>query len=58
MTDKLLTREQVAEIFVCTIPTIRRWEKAGKLHPLKLGATTIRFRPEDVESFLQKAAAQ
>jgi excisionase family DNA binding protein len=56
MTEKLLSREEVAELFGLTISTIRRWERAGKLHPLRLGPITVRFRPEDVEAFLQKAA--
>ena len=56
MTENFLTRRELAETFACSVGTIRRWEQAGKLKPIKLGAGTVRFRKADVETFLAAAA--
>jgi excisionase family DNA binding protein len=55
MTEKFLTRRELADGFACSISTIRRWEKAGKLKALRLGAGTTRYREVDVEQFLAAA---
>ena len=52
---ELMTRSQVARLFQCSIPTILRWQKAGKLHAVKLGAGSIRYSRTDVEAFLERA---
>lgn len=56
MTHTLITRKELADAFLCSIATIRRWERAGKLKPIRLGACTVRFNRADVEQFLTAAA--
>ena len=59
MTEEILvTRPELAERFKVTVRTICRWQKQGKLKPVRLGSSTVRYRLSDVEAFLQKAAAQ
>lgn len=52
MTEQLLTRTDLAKLFHCSRSTILRFEKQGKLHPVRLGEHTLRYRREDVEQFL------
>ena len=49
---ELMTRPQVARLFQCSLPTVLRWQRAGKLRAIKLGAGSIRYRRTDVEAFL------
>ena len=57
MTDeRLLTREEVAELFTCSIPTLHRFEKQGKLHPVRLSGQLVRYKASDVAAFLEKAS--
>lgn len=58
MPEKLVTRPQLAEQFAVSIPTIRRWEKQGKLIPVRLGAGSVRYRLAQVEQFLREAGKQ
>jgi excisionase family DNA binding protein len=58
MTEKLVTRQELAEQFKVTVPTIRRWQKQGKLLPVRLGAGTVRYRASQVEQFLAEAGKQ
>jgi excisionase family DNA binding protein len=55
MTEKLLSRQELAEHFGCSVATIRRWERVGKLKAVRLGACTVRYRRADVEQFLANA---
>ena len=52
---ELMTRPQVARLFQCSLPTVLRWQRAGKLRAIKLGAGSIRYRRTDVEAFLERA---
>jgi excisionase family DNA binding protein len=47
-----MTRRQVAEVFQVSPHTIIRWELAGRLPAVRLGAGSVRYRREDVQSFL------
>jgi|LSQX01.2.fsa_nt_gb excisionase family DNA binding protein len=53
MTKALLTAEELAVKLGVSKDTIRRWRRSGKLPSVKLGERMIRFRPSDVEAFLQ-----
>lgn len=58
MTENLVTRQELAEQFKVTVPTIRRWEKQGKLLPVRLSAGVVRYRLSQVEQFLAEAGKQ
>ncbi len=44
----LLTRQQLSKRWEISPETLKRWEKAGKLNPLKLGKS-VRYRLADIE---------
>jgi excisionase family DNA binding protein len=49
-----LTRRQVAEAFQVSPHTIIRWELAGRLPAVRLGAGSVRYRRADIEAFLSR----
>jgi prophage regulatory protein len=52
--EHLLTKEQVAKRLNVSIATIKRWMANGKLpKPVRFNKRTIRWRPEDIEDFIQ-----
>jgi len=53
---EFFTRKQIAELFQIAIPTVLRWEKAGKLKALRLGSGSVRYRVSDVEAFISNGA--
>jgi predicted site-specific integrase-resolvase len=55
MTEKLVSRQELAEQFKVTVPTIRRSQKQGKLVPVRLSAGVVRYRLSQVEQFLAEA---
>jgi excisionase family DNA binding protein len=57
VTETLLTRKQVAELFQVSQPTIIRLQAAGKLPAVVLGAGSIRYRKSDVEKLIQDSTA-
>lgn len=55
-TKEFLTRKQIADLFQITIPTVLRWEKAGRLKAVRLGTGSVRYRVSDVEAFIANGA--
>jgi excisionase family DNA binding protein len=53
--DKLLSRDQVAECLGASISTVVRLEKRGELPRVKLGRL-VRFRPDDVDALIEQAS--
>lgn len=53
---EFFTRKQIAELFQISIPTVLRWEKAGKLRALRLGSGSVRYCGSDVERFIANGA--
>ena len=47
---------EVARLAGVTIPTVRNWDKAGKLQSFRTPGGQRRFRLEDVQAFLRGAA--
>lgn len=47
-TGGLLSREDVAKRFSCSVETIKRLEKRGKLPRIQLGERAVRYRMADV----------
>jgi len=56
VSDALLTRKDLVQIFKVTPQTIIRWEHAGMFPALHLGSR-VRYRRQDVEAFITKAQA-
>jgi excisionase family DNA binding protein len=48
----LLTTVEVARIFGCSLDTVRRWNKSGRLPGIRVGQL-LRFEPEDVDALIQ-----
>lgn len=53
----LLTTSEVAERARVSPETVRRWVREGHLPAVTLPAGTLRFRVEDIDAMLSKAAA-
>ena len=56
-TARLLNEYDVADIFRLSVATMRHWRLTGKGQKwLKLGSA-VRYRPEDVQAYLEGRAA-
>lgn len=53
VTDELLTRKDVSRIFKVSILSVIRWEAAGRLPAIRLGAGTVRYQRSAVEKLIQ-----
>ena len=51
-----LNREQVAKIFHMHPGSLKRWEKSGKLRPIKITARTVRYDKREVLAMLEGGA--
>jgi predicted site-specific integrase-resolvase len=49
--EELLSRKELAARWRCHIETLKRWEEAGRLKPIKVGAKFLRYRLSDIEKF-------
>jgi predicted site-specific integrase-resolvase len=47
--ESLFSREQLAHRWSCSIETIKRHERAGRLPALKLSSRCTRYRLSDIE---------
>ena len=56
VSDELLTRKDLAQIFKVTEQTVVLWEKAKMFPALRLGSR-VRYRRADVDGFITKAQA-
>jgi excisionase family DNA binding protein len=56
VSDRLLTAREVAEHLGFTPKTILRWQRRGLLPAIKLPGDKVRFRPEDVDAWLDERA--
>ena len=52
ITDELLNRKQVAQLFGVSPITVIRLQEAGKLPVVKIGAGSVRYRRADIERFI------
>lgn len=52
----LLNRSELAALFGCSKATIRRYEREGKLRPIRLSPRVVRFKKEDVEKLVNTTA--
>jgi hypothetical protein len=54
--DIFLSREALAERWDVHVETLKRDEKLGRLHPLKLGDRRVRYRLADILAIEHEAA--
>lgn len=47
-----LSRRQVAQIFGIHADSVKRWEKEGKLRPIKITQRCLRYNRSEVEALL------
>jgi len=52
MTGNLLSKREAARRFGVSARTVEKWQQNGKLPFVKISATCVRFREEDVERFI------
>ena len=55
--DQMLTVKNVAAQLEVSDETLRRWARAGRLVPVKIGARAVRYRRTDVQAFIAARAA-
>ena len=55
--EELMTRNEVATLLRVHWRTVRRWEHAGRLPAIRIGAMSVRYRKSDVMALLEKCAA-
>jgi excisionase family DNA binding protein len=51
LTSKYWTRKKAAEVLNITLPTLRKWTKAGKLKGHKIEGRVF-YKPEEIDSSL------
>ena len=57
--DDLLTIGQVSDLFKIHPDTLRNWEKAGELVPLRVGPRKDRkYRKQDIETIVSKMGSK
>lgn len=56
LAEKYYTVPEVAEMFQCSIDTVRHWIRTGRLERVKLGRL-VRITPEQLQRFMQENAA-
>lgn len=54
---ELLTAKEVARKLRVGVRTVWRWVALGKLpQPMRFSASTVRWRPEDIQRYLDRLA--
>jgi excisionase family DNA binding protein len=54
-TQPLLTRKELCKLLQCSVPTLKRMERLGRLRAIRLGNCTVRYTHADVESLIQES---
>lgn len=54
MADKLLTARELADQLGLAPATVLDWFEAGRIPGFKLGNRAVRFRPSEVEAWLEE----
>ena len=49
-----LTYQEAADSLGVHVKTLKRWVHQGRLRPSRLGVTTVRFLPEDIQEFVER----
>lgn len=51
-----MSRKDVSKIFGVHPGSLKRWEKAGKITPLKITARTVRYDAREIRAIVEGAA--
>ena len=51
--EKPLTRKQPASLLGISMPTLQRWQNAGKVHPIKISRRCVRISAASVRELLE-----
>jgi excisionase family DNA binding protein len=57
VTERLLTARELADRLGVSVETVLRWARRGKLPAVYLSSRAIRFREDDVDTWLEERAA-
>ena len=57
VTERLLTAREVAEFLGFAPATVLDWFEAGRLPGFKLNGRAVRFRPSEIEAWLEEQRA-
>jgi excisionase family DNA binding protein len=56
ITEPLMTRKELCKLLQCSVPTLKRMERLGRLHAIRLGNCTVRYAVQDVEKLIEVTA--
>jgi predicted site-specific integrase-resolvase len=56
--EKLLSRVEAADLIGVSPWTIKRWEKLGRLHPVRLSALTVRIRESEILALIAAGSSK
>jgi excisionase family DNA binding protein len=51
--DRLMTTVEVSRLFRCSLQTVRRYEREGRLRSVRVGGL-LRFKREDVQRLIDE----
>jgi len=51
--EEMLDAKRVAEVLGVNVAQVRKLARAGELRAYRLGYRTLRFKPRDVERYIQ-----
>lgn len=54
--EPLMTREELCKLLRCSVPTLKRMERLGRLRAIRLGNCTVRYTREDVDHLIEESA--
>jgi len=54
--ETLRTRKEAASLLRVSLSTLERWERSGRLAPVRLSPGTIRYRRDDIDQLLEASA--
>jgi hypothetical protein len=55
---EFLTRRELARRWKCSSETVKRRQKSGMLHPVRLGARKLLYRLAEIEAIETRGGAQ
>lgn len=53
MTERLLTQQELADLFNVTVEAVRKWRQRGKISFIRVG-NTVRFEQCEVQAFIDR----
>jgi excisionase family DNA binding protein len=56
--EKVLSRAEAADLIGVSPWTIRRWEKLGKLHSIKLSPITVRIKRSEILALIEAGSSK